>query len=146
MSNRENGLSNTTINYSVNVFKHYRQFFFVTISLGLVFSVFLLMEYIPIPMGCPFKAITGIPCPGCGGIRAVQFLLKGEILHALYTNPLSCVFCLFCTALPFWSFYDCYKNKQTLKTFLTCRWSNLILVVVGIILLANWIWNIVKEL
>ena len=146
MSNRKNGLSNTTINYSVNVFKHYRQFFFVTTSLGLVFSVFLLMEYIPIPMGCPFKAITGIPCPGCGGIRAVQFLLKGEILHALYTNPLSCIFCLFCATLPFWSFYDCHKNKQTLKTFLISRWSNHTLVVVSIIIVANWIWNIIKHL
>lgn len=97
-------------------------------------------------MGCPFKAITGIPCPGCGGIRAVQFLLKGEILHALYTNPLSCIFCLFCATLPFWSFYDCHKNKKTLKLFLTNRWSNRTLVVVGIILLANWIWNIAKGL
>ena len=146
MSNHENGLSNTTINYSVNIFKRYRLFFFVTILLGLVFFVFLFMDQIPTPIGCPFKTITGIPCPGCGGIRAVQSLFKGEIWIALYTNPLSCIFCLFCTTLPFWSFYDCYKNKQTLKTFLTCRWSNLILVVVGIILLANWIWNIVKEL
>ena len=146
MSNRENGLSNTTINYSVNIFKHYRQFFFVTISLGLVFSVFLLMEYIPIPMGCPFKAITGIPCPGCGGIRAVQFLLKGEILHALYTNPLSCIFCLFCTTLPFWSFYDCHKGRLTLKNFLTTQWSNKVLIIVEVILVANWVWNIIKEL
>ena len=130
----------------MNIFKRYKQFFFVTILLGLVFSVFLLMEYIPIPMGCPFKAITGIPCPGCGGIRAVQFLLKGEILHALYTNPLSCIFCLFCAVLPLWSFYDCYNGKHTLKTCLTTPWSNKAIVVTVIILLVNWIWNIIKNL
>ena len=118
----------------------------VTIVLGLVFLVFLFMEYIPIPIGCPFKTITAIPCPGCGGIRATQFLLKGEILDALYTNPLSCLFCLLCATLPLWSFYDCYNGKQTLKTCLTTPWSYKAIVVTVIILLANWIWNIVKGL
>lgn len=141
-----NGPLNTTTRSLQKTFQRYKLFVEIIAILGLVFSVFLLMEYIPIPMGCPFKAITGIPCPGCGGIRAVQFLLKGEILHALYTNPLSCIFCLFCATLPFWSFYDCHKNKQTLKTFLISRWSNHTLVVVSIIIVANWIWNIIKGL
>ena len=130
----------------MNVFKRYSQFFFVTILLGLVLLVFLIMEYIPIPIGCPFKTITGIPCPGCGGIRAAQCLLRGEILHALYTNPLSCIFCLFCTILPFWSFYDCHKGRLTLKNFLTTQWSNKVLIIVEVILVANWVWNIIKEL
>ena len=104
------------------------------------------MEHIPIPIGCPFKIITGIPCPGCGGIRATQCLLNGDFANALYTNPLSCLFCLFCAILPLWSFYDCYKNKQTLKNFLTTTWSNKTIIIVGVILLANWIWNIIKNL
>jgi hypothetical protein len=104
------------------------------------------MEYIPIPIGCPFKTITGIPCPGCGGIRATKCLLSGEILNALYINPLSCIFCLFCAVLPLWSFYDCHKGKHTLKEFLTTKWSDSILILIGIIILSNWIWNIIKHL
>ena len=141
-----NGPLNITTRSLQKTFQRYKLFVEIIAILGLVFLAFIFMEHIPIPMGCPFKAITGIPCPGCGGIRAVQFLLKGEILHALYTNPLSCIFCLFCVLLPFWSFYDCYNGKHTLKRCLTTPWSNKAIVVTVIILLANWIWNIIKGL
>ena len=142
----ESGHLNTTIKSLQKIFQRYKLFLFVTIVLGLVFSVLLFMEYLPIPIGCPFKTITGIPCPGCGGIRATKCLLNGEIQNALCINPLSCIFCLFCALLPFWSFYDCYNGKQTLKTCLTTPWSNQAIVVAVIILLANWIWNIIKNL
>ena len=143
---RVNGHLSTTIRSLQKIFQRYKLFLTVIIGLGLVFFIFLCMEHIPIPFGCPFKTITCIPCPGCGGIRAAQHLLRGEILTALYTNPLSCVFCLFCAVLPFWSFYDCYKGRHTLKIFLTSKWSNKVVVIVGIILLVNWIWNIIKDL
>jgi hypothetical protein len=104
------------------------------------------MEQIPIPFGCPFKTITGIPCPGCGGIRAAHLLLSGDWLQALWTTPLSCLLCVFCAVLPFWSFYDCYKGKQTLKHFLTTNRPRRTLIIISIILLANWIWNILKGL
>jgi hypothetical protein len=126
--------------------KRYKSFILVLLILGLVFTGMLFFERIPIPIRCPFKTITGIPCPGCGGIRAVQYLLNGEILNALYINPLSCIFCLFCAILPFWAFYDCYKGRHTLITFLTTKWSNKAIVVTVVILLANWIWNISKNL
>ena len=35
---------------------------------------------------CKLKEVTGIPCPGCGGTRAVKSLLKGNILSSLYYN------------------------------------------------------------
>ena len=141
-----NGPLNITTKSLQKAFQRYKLFVGITAILGLVFLAFIFMEHIPIPIGCPFKTITGIPCPGCGGIRATQFLLKGEILNALYTNPLSCLFCLLCATLPFWSFYDCYNGKQTLKTFLTKKWSNGIWLIVGTIILSNWIWNIIKQL
>ena len=141
-----NGPLNITTKSLQKTFQRYKLFVGITAILGLVFLAFIFMERIPIPIGCPFKTITGIPCPGCGGIRATQFLLKGEILNALYTNPLSCLFCLLCATLPFWSFYDCYNGKRTLKTFLTKKWSNGIWLIVGIIILSNWIWNIIKHL
>ena len=124
----------------------YKSFIIISLILGLVLLFLIYMEHIPIPIGCLFKSITGIPCPGCGGIRATQYLLKGEIVNALYTNPFSCLFCIFCAILPFWSLYDCYKYRQTLKNFLTTKWSNKTLIILGILLLLNWIWNIIKEL
>ncbi len=35
-------------------------------------------------MTCKFKEISGLPCPSCGGTRALSCLLHGQILESLY--------------------------------------------------------------
>jgi Protein of unknown function (DUF2752) len=35
---------------------------------------------------CPIKALTGLDCPGCGGLRATHDLLHGNLLLALRDN------------------------------------------------------------
>lgn len=35
---------------------------------------------------CMLKELTGIPCPGCGGTRAVWHLFHGRIFSSLYYN------------------------------------------------------------
>lgn len=35
---------------------------------------------------CPFHALTGLWCPGCGGLRAVHDLTHGEVLASLSSN------------------------------------------------------------
>ncbi len=42
---------------------------------------------------CPFHALTGLDCPGCGSLRAIHSLLHGQWAQALAFNPLAC-FCL----------------------------------------------------
>lgn len=37
---------------------------------------------------CPFLALTGHPCPGCGGLRAVNNLTHGDIVGAVSSNVL----------------------------------------------------------
>ena len=37
---------------------------------------------------CPFYAITGIPCPGCGMTRALLSALRMESRPALPWNPM----------------------------------------------------------
>lgn len=36
---------------------------------------------------CPFLAITGFFCPGCGALRAAHDLLHGDVVGALARNP-----------------------------------------------------------
>ncbi|GHH62176.1 membrane protein [Streptosporangium violaceochromogenes] len=40
---------------------------------------------------CPFLALTGLYCPGCGGLRAVHALAHGDLVAALGFNPLAVV-------------------------------------------------------
>jgi len=40
---------------------------------------------------CPVLALTGLPCPACGGLRAVFDLLAGQPLAALGSNALGVV-------------------------------------------------------
>jgi Protein of unknown function (DUF2752) len=37
---------------------------------------------------CPFHALTGYHCPGCGSLRATHRLLHGEVWSAFRMNPL----------------------------------------------------------
>lgn len=37
---------------------------------------------------CPLYAATGLYCPGCGGLRAVNDLTNGDLLAALGSNAL----------------------------------------------------------
>jgi len=37
---------------------------------------------------CPFRIITGYPCPGCGCTRAVLNIFKGDIKKSIEYNPI----------------------------------------------------------
>ena len=37
---------------------------------------------------CPFLLITGRPCPGCGGLRAIHDLVHGDVVAAISSNAL----------------------------------------------------------
>jgi len=40
---------------------------------------------------CPFRRLTGLPCPGCGMTRAFWALSGGRLREALTFNPFSVV-------------------------------------------------------
>ena len=40
---------------------------------------------------CPFHAVTGLYCPGCGSTRAAPHLLHGRVATAFYFNALMVV-------------------------------------------------------
>lgn len=48
---------------------------------------------------CPFLALTGCYCPGCGSLRALHQLMRGHLMPALGLNPLMML------SLPFIAYY-----------------------------------------
>jgi hypothetical protein len=51
------------------------------------------------PSLCPFKLMTGLPCPGCGMTRSVVALLHGDLTVSAYFHPLGAPFVLAMLAL-----------------------------------------------
>lgn len=41
----------------------------------------------PLPP-CAFHEFTGLYCPGCGGTRAVRFLIRGNVEKSFIYNPI----------------------------------------------------------
>ncbi len=63
-----------------------RLFVVLVLLIGLVVLYrFNPIDYIWMPK-CPFKMITGLQCPGCGGQRAIYSLLHGHVAEALHYN------------------------------------------------------------
>jgi hypothetical protein len=48
---------------------------------------------------CPFFAVTGIPCPGCGLTRACMLLLRGQVQESFRFHAFAPVFIIFISIL-----------------------------------------------
>jgi hypothetical protein len=99
---------------------------------------------------CIIKNVTTYPCPSCGSTRAILMLLKGKIIGSLLLNPFGILIAVIMTVFPVWILMDIVRKKDTFfrwykKTEATIRkpWLAIILIVLGLL---NWIWNIYKNL
>ena len=54
-------------------------------SLGIGLVLFL--HRVGFSWGCTWKSLTGFPCAGCGGTRALSALLAGDVSTAITLNP-----------------------------------------------------------
>jgi len=53
------------------------------------------------PTICPFRLITGLPCPACGLTRSVVSAMHGDALSSLETHPFGMVAIVVMIALAF---------------------------------------------
>jgi hypothetical protein len=99
---------------------------------------------------CMLKNITGIPCPACGTTRSVTSLAKGEFSKAFLINPLGYLAAGMLILFPLIILLDIIQKKDRFyrlfhkaDSFFKKRWIAIISI---LIILANWCWNIYKEL
>ncbi len=99
---------------------------------------------------CLFKKVTTVPCPSCGTTRSVMQLSHGNFLSAILINPFGIIVGLIMLVAPPWISYDFIKKKETFYTAYlkieTILRKRKVAIVFFILVIANWIWNIKKNL
>ncbi|MGK5551091.1 DUF2752 domain-containing protein [Actinomadura kijaniata] len=58
---------------------------------------------------CPFLTVTGLYCPGCGGLRMVNALAHGRVGAAFDSNPLA--FLLLPVAAWLWAVWTVHRAR-----------------------------------
>ena len=69
---------------------------------GLAFAAVAAFTAVPLPP-CPFRLLTGLPCPGCGMTRSLSAMLHGNLALSFRYHPLGPVLfagAVACLALP----------------------------------------------
>ena len=119
---------------------------------GIFAALFLFVRVTGIPvwkflLPCPFHALTGAYCPGCGGTRAVRALLAGKWLRSFVLHP----FVPYVALLSGW-----FMISQTIERVSGSRirialrfrdvyiWIALLLIVVNCLVknLALFVWHV----
>ena len=96
-----------------------------------------LKKLIEIGTTCPFLALTGYYCPGCGGTRAVRSLLKGDLRMSIQYHPLV-LYAVIVFLMEVVIRRICRNGKHPINH----RKRERVLVLIGAaIVLANWIFK-----
>ena len=97
---------------------------------------------------CPFRYITGYPCPSCGSTHSALQIFRLHFGQAFYTNPFGYVIAIGMIIFPLWILLDVATNKSSFyrfyhraEGFLRIRWVIILLIFVVAI---NWLWNLYK--
>ena len=97
---------------------------------------------------CLVRHFLHFPCPSCGSTRSVLALMQGDLTGGLFWNPLGIVIFLALLVAPLWIGIDLMLKKDTFYRFfrlfeetLRGKWVAIPAIV---LLLLNWVWNVVK--
>ena len=82
--------------------------------------------------GCPFKALTGLDCPACGGLRMTHDLLNGDLAAAVVDN----VFLL--VALPALAVWLVVRWRRGLALMPTAATVTVVVAAVAWTVMRNW--------
>jgi hypothetical protein len=97
---------------------------------------------LPIPLRCPFLALTGLPCPTCRGTRALAALAGGNLSRALRLNPLVATTALGAGAAAAASLWRRWTHRPALRCTLSRPEEIALRASVATALALNWIYLI----
>lgn len=67
---------------------------------------------------CPFKMLTGFPCPGCGITKSIISFYDGNVLQSLAYHIFGIPVVLFCIVIIFVLIYEIFFKTDVLSQFL----------------------------
>jgi hypothetical protein len=111
---------------------------FLAAALFLVFVARLLIDVLHYRSFCPWRELTGYPCPTCFGLRALAALGRGELLTALFLHPLVTMATL---VVVLWGLYGLVRllwRPSWPAPALTPRVRGLLRWAVPLLFIANW--------
>ena len=99
---------------------------------------------------CIIKNVTNVPCPACGTTRSVLKIVNGNFSEGFLINPLGYLSAAVLFIFPFWIISDLIRKRDTLYRFIIQSINVIskrpVAIVLIVLLLMNWIWNINKGL
>jgi hypothetical protein len=97
-----------------------------------------------------FKQVTGFPCPSCGTTRSLQAIITGNFAGALTINPFGYLAAGFLLLFPFLVVYQLIAKKpvvvNSIQYFEKVLKHRTVAIILIVVVLANWYWNITKGL
>ncbi len=100
------------------------------------------LDHLGFPV-CVFKAITGLPCPACGGTRALGRLFDLDLPGALAMNPLATMAALLLVP---WAIADLVllPRGRALDAELSPALGRVLRIAAVLAVFANWTWLVVS--
>jgi len=100
-------------------------------------------------LDCPFRSLTGLPCPICGISRSSALMLHGDVVGSFRAHPIGPLFILAAIAAIVWAPFVLLiperipdnRERQTERSRAGGRIGPIILLV----LLATWAINLVRH-
>lgn len=99
---------------------------------------------------CLIKHTTNLPCPSCGSTRSIISLTNGDFVGAFNLNPFGYLIALIMLISPIWIIADFTMRSNTLFNFYQKVETYLkrpkYAVPLILLIVINWVWNILKGL
>jgi len=84
---------------------------------------------------CQMLRVFGIYCPGCGGTRAIRYLMRGEIIKSIYYHPVVIYGVVMYLSFMFSRMAE-YISKGKIKGM---KWRNIYIYIALFIIVINFI-------
>jgi hypothetical protein len=96
---------------------------------------------------CPFRFLTGLPCPTCGATRAFVAMGALRLREAFALNPLAAAFWVFTVLYVLYAFATLALGLRRVRITNVGKWERRIAVAaVCLLLTLNWAYMIRVEL